>query len=130
MKSLAIISGLLIGISGCTNSTGPTATEKPVFEPLVERDEVVTPSEHRPKDPIETPDQESMSPDEQVTANIRKGMMDSKMSVNLQKIKVNTTDGKVTLTGLVKTLEEKQKAGEIAVQLAGAARVENWIEVE
>ncbi len=90
----------------------------------------MSPSEHRSSSSTQPLDQEKSNSDEQVTADIRKGMMDSKMAVSLEQIKVNTSDGKVTLTGLVKTLEEKQKAGEIAESIAGADHVDNWVEVE
>src|SRR4051794_11794564 len=42
-----------------------------------------------------------------ITANIRKRVVDTKMSVNAQNVKIITQDGKVTLRGPVKSEEEK-----------------------
>lgn len=131
MRSPTTIGLLLLCLPACSETTNQTTNKPPVSETTaVAPETLVTPSEHRPSSPTQPLDQEKPVSDEQVTANIRKAMMDSPMAVPLQKIKVNTNDGKVTLTGLVKTLEEKQKAGEIAETIAGSEQVNNWVEVE
>lgn len=75
-------------------------------------------------------DQNENKADIKVTADIRKRIVDTKMSVNAQNVKVITQDGKVTLRGPVKTQQEKQTIEEIAVNVAGADNVESHLEVE
>ena len=52
-------------------------------------------------------DQNENQKDIDITANIRKRVVDTKMSVNAQNVKIITQDGKVTLRGPVKSEEEK-----------------------
>ena len=68
--------------------------------------------------------------DVQLAADIRKGIMDTKMSMNAQNAKIVVQSGKVTLRGPVKTQEEKDAIGRIAIDVAGAANVDNQLEVE
>jgi hypothetical protein len=68
--------------------------------------------------------------DVQLAADIRKGIMDTKMSMNAQNSKIVVQSGKVTLRGPVKTQEEKDAIGRIAIDVAGAANVDNQLEVE
>lgn len=75
-------------------------------------------------------DQNENKADIDVTANIRKRVVDTKMSVNAQNVKIITQDGKVTLRGPVKSAEEKQQIEEIAKSVAGADKVESLLEVE
>ena len=66
---------------------------------------------------------------EAITADIRKQVVETKMSVDAQNIKIITQDGKVTLRGPVKTEEEKQMIQKIDLDLAGANNVDNQLEV-
>jgi hypothetical protein len=75
-------------------------------------------------------DQNENRKDLDITAEIRKRVTDTKMSVNAQNVKVITQDGKVTLRGPVKSDEEKQRIERIALDVAGAGNVENQLEVE
>jgi hypothetical protein len=68
--------------------------------------------------------------DVQLGADIRKGIMDTKMSMNAKNSKIVVQSGKVTLRGPVKTQEEKDAIGRIAIDVAGAANVDNQLEVE
>ena len=68
--------------------------------------------------------------DVQLAADIRKGIMDTKMSMNAKNSKIVVQSGKVTLRGPVKTQEEKDAIGRIAIDVAGAANVDNQLEVE
>ena len=68
--------------------------------------------------------------DVQLAADIRKGIMDTQMSMNAKNSKIVVQSGKVTLRGPVKTQEEKDAIGRIAIDVAGAANVDNQLEVE
>lgn len=74
-------------------------------------------------------DQGENKADIQITADIRKRVVGTKMSSNAHNIKIITLDGKVTLRGPVTTDEEKQKIDEIATSVAGAKNVDNQLEV-
>ncbi len=65
-----------------------------------------------------------------ITADIRKRVVDTKMSVNAQNVKIITQDGKVTLRGPVKTADEKKRIEEIARAVAGENNVDSQLEVE
>ena len=75
-------------------------------------------------------DQKENKADIATTADIRKQIVDSKMSVDAHNVKVITQDGKVTLRGPVKTAAEKTKIEEIARAVAGGNNVDNQLEVK
>jgi hyperosmotically inducible protein len=64
-----------------------------------------------------------------ITAEIRRQVVDTKMSIDAQNVKIMTQDGRVTLRGPVKTAEEKTQIVDIARRVAGADRVEDQLEV-
>src|SRR6188474_2604278 len=67
-------------------------------------------------DAAKTPiDQNENKTDIGTTADIRKRVVDTKMSVNAQNVKIITQDGKVTLRGPVKSEEEKTQIEKFAV---------------
>lgn len=74
-------------------------------------------------------DQNENKPDIKITADIRKRIVDSKMSVDAHNVKVITQDGKVTLRGPVKTAGEKQHIEGIAASVAGSDKVDSQLEV-
>jgi hypothetical protein len=80
---------------------------------------------------VKTPiDQNENQPDIDVTAKIRQRVVDTKMSVDAQNVKIITQDGKVTLRGPVKTADEKKQIEDIAREVAGASNVDSQLEVE
>lgn len=81
-------------------------------------------------DSAKTPiDQNENQTDINITADIRSRVVDTKMSIDAQNVKIITQNGKVTLRGPVKTDEEKRKIEEIATAVAGAGNVDNQLEV-
>jgi osmotically-inducible protein OsmY len=74
-------------------------------------------------------DQNENQPDIDRTANIRKRIVDRKLSVEATNVKVITQDGKVTLRGPVPTAEEKEAIEQIATDIAGAENVDSQLEV-
>ncbi len=81
-------------------------------------------------DSAKTPmDQNENQKDIDITASIRSQVVDTKMSVNAQNVKIMTQDGKVTLRGPVATPEEKLKIETIARKVAGDAMVDSQLDV-
>ncbi len=82
-------------------------------------------------DAAKTPiDQNENQKDIDITANIRKRVVDTKMSINAQNVKIITQDGKVTLRGPVKSADEKTQIEKLAHEVAGPANVDNQLEVQ
>ena len=82
-------------------------------------------------DAAKTPiDQNENQKDIDITASIRKQVVDKKMSTNAENSKIITQDGKVTLRGPVKSEEEKKQIVDIAVSVAGDGNVTNQLEVQ
>ena len=76
-------------------------------------------------------DQGNSDSDIDITARIRRGILDGKdMSVNGKNVKVVTQNGKVTLRGPVNSSEERQVIGDIANGIALVANVDNQLEVK
>ena len=109
----------------------PTTTERPVAttEPV---DRTNTGVNIRDRDSAaKTPiDQNENKADIQITADIRKRIVATKMSVNAHNVKIITQNGKVTLRGPVTTEDEKKTIDEIAVDVAGANNVDSQLEVK
>jgi len=74
-------------------------------------------------------DQNENKADIDITAEIRKQVVATKMSVNAQNVKIITQDGKVTLRGPVNTAAEKTSIQDIARAVAGNSNVDNQLEV-
>jgi hyperosmotically inducible periplasmic protein len=129
MKLLAIVTVLLILAPGCDQPTtnrpsaaNGSASVQPNNTAVNERDR-----DRETKTPI---DQNENQADVSTTANIRKQVVDTKMSVDAQNVKIITQDGKVTLRGPVDSDQEKQKIEDIARSVAGAGNVDSQLEVK
>ena len=75
-------------------------------------------------------DQKANDADMSRTQEIRKRVVDAKLSTNATNVKVITANGLVTLRGPVKTQAEKEIVVRIARDVAGDANVVDEIEVE
>jgi hyperosmotically inducible periplasmic protein len=75
-------------------------------------------------------DQNENQKDIDVTANIRKRVVDTKLSMNATNVKIITQDGKVTLRGPVKSDAEKKQIETIANDVAGAGNVDSQLEIQ
>lgn len=135
--------GALCGMAmGCNQSNPPassaTSTTEPATRITANRPTISEPMdrtntgvnvrdrESTAKTPL---DQNENKTDIKITADIRKRVVDTKMSVNAHNVKIITQDGMVTLRGPVKTEEEKQAIEQIALAVAGADKVDNQLEV-
>lgn len=133
-------------VAGCVeNPSPPTITNPPA--PVIAPDQPPKPDE-QPSAPVigdptntgvnerdrdgteKTPlDQNENQADINFTAEIRKQVVDAKLSVDAQNVKIITQDGKVTLRGPVATEDEKTRIGEIAEKVSGPGNVDNQLEV-
>ena len=138
-----LLFGALCGMAlGCNQSNPPASSVKSTTEPATS----VTANRSTTTEPIDrtntgvnvrdrdstakTPlDQNENKADIDITAEIRKRVVESKMSVNAHNVKIITQDGMVTLRGPVKTEEEKRTIEQIALTAAGANKVDNQLEV-
>lgn len=75
-------------------------------------------------------DQNENKADIKTTADIRKQVVATKMSVNAHNVKIITQDGKVTLRGPVHTKEEKQTIEKFAAEVVGVNKVDSQLEVQ
>ena len=141
MKCLVFALSCAVAV-GCNDASKPAGTgapsrtdvraEKPVTETNkpTDRDntrENIRDRDHATKTPI---DQNENKKDVNLTADIRKRVVDAKMSTNAHNVKIITQDGKVTLRGPVNSAEEKQQIEQIAEDIAGAGNVDSEIEVK
>lgn len=80
---------------------------------------------------MKTPiDQNENTRDVGITADIRKRVVGLEASVDAHNVKIITQDGRVTLRGPVKTVDEKRRIEEIATEVAGKSNVDNQLEIE
>ena len=131
MRYLSIV--MLIALGGCNeasrSTTGATApTERNAK--VVERDNTGVNERDRAANAKTPFDQNENKADIDITANIRKRVVDTKMSVDAQNVKIITQDGKVTLRGPVKSAEEKKQIEDMAHAVAGADKVDSQLEIE
>ena len=121
----------LVG-SGCADTTLPTSNPVPAQQHPTTLDKDNTGVNDRDRSgAAKTPiDQNENQKDIDVTAAIRKRVVDTKLSVNAQNVKIMTQNGKVTLRGPVKSAEEKKQLEEIAHEVAGAGNVDSQLEIE
>jgi hypothetical protein len=123
---------------GCTENKNPstsgtsttgTPTTVTANKP-VDRDNTAVNARDRDRETKTPIDQNENKDDVKKTADIRKAVVDTKMSTDAHNVKIITQDGKVTLRGPVKSEDEKRQIEEIAVRFAGDGNVINEIEVE
>lgn len=76
-------------------------------------------------------DQGNNKADIATTAQIRKEIIAAKnLSVNAQNVKIITRNGQITLRGMVNTVEEKRRIGQIAERSQHSGSVANQLEVQ
>jgi hyperosmotically inducible periplasmic protein len=129
MRQLALVTVLMIAGTGCDRPAtgGRSATDG---SSSVQPDNTAVNVRDRDRDAKTPIDQNENQADVNTTANIRKQVVDTKMSVTAQNAKIITQNGKVTLRGPVDSQEEKQKIEEIARSVAGAGNVDSQLEVK
>ena len=122
----------ILSVAGCEEKKATTTNSAPgaPTNTAVKRDNTEVNVRDR-SEVAKTPiDQNENQKDIDVTANIRKRVVDTQMSVNAQNVKIITQDGKVTLRGPVKSEDEKAQVEKFAREVAGPANVDNQLEVQ
>ncbi len=123
-----------LALSGCQDTKTPVSPSAPAATTTTaqsaDRDNTAVNVRDRDESAKTPIDQNENKRDVGITADIRKQVVDTKMSVNAQNVKIITQDGKVTLRGPVKSVEEKKKIEEIAAGVAGPGNVDSQLEVE
>jgi osmotically-inducible protein OsmY len=127
MRVFSLLILAVLGIAGCNDAgtpteNGPSGTIAPDNTGVNERDRSST-----AKTPI---DQNENQSDIDITASIRKQVVDTQMSVDAQNVKIITQDGKVTLRGPVANADEKKRIEDIAHKVAGVDKVDSQLEVK
>jgi hyperosmotically inducible protein len=81
-------------------------------------------------DTVTSGDQSESKADIATTAKIRQAVVaDDSLSTSAHNVKIITANGAVTLRGPVKSDEERKKIAAVAEQVAGAGKVQNYLEV-
>jgi osmotically-inducible protein OsmY len=128
----------VIGIAGCSrqSDTSTTSQNPPVVNtdtaaaPTTQPDNTAINTRDRAQDAVTAGTAGQGQADVDIAANIRKQIMNGKMSVAAQNTKIICLSGKVTLRGPVNTQDEKDTIGTIATTVAGSSNVDNQLEVK
>lgn len=76
-------------------------------------------------------DQSNSPEDIKITADIRRAVVaDGSLSMTAKNVKIITAEGMVTLRGPVNSAEEKATIARLAKSAAGAAKIDNQLEVK
>jgi len=121
MKRLPFFLLSALAICGCDRPQTDSSTTTPDNTGVNVRDR-----DGDAKTPL---DQNENRTDIDITAEIRKRVVDTKMSIDAQNVKIITQDRKVTLRGPVKSPDEKKQVEDIARSVAGADKVDSQLEV-
>jgi osmotically-inducible protein OsmY len=125
MKYATLLLAIAVAMSGCdaTKSSTPQETATP------QRDNSMVNQRDRSGTSVTPLDQHENKQDIDITADIRKHVVGSKLSVNARNVKIVTQDGNVMLRGPVATAEEKSTIEAIARKVAGDGKVDNQLDV-
>lgn len=84
----------------------------------------------RDGDTLTSGDQSETEADRTITQKIRQAVVaDDSLSMTAQNVKIITVNGVVTLRGPVKSDQERKNIGAKAMQIAGAGKVQNHLEI-
>lgn len=143
--SLVITSLVALTMCGCNEAnqpvvnSSPSPTETTTSAPITDSSATTSTASKRDNTQVnvrdrsetKTPiDQNENKKDIDITASVRKRVIDTKMSINAQNVKIITQDGKVTLRGPVKSTDEKMQIEKIAQEVAGPSNVTSQLEVQ
>jgi hypothetical protein len=124
VKPLMLFNFLIV--LGCTQAAPLDKSDTAAVDRDNTANNVRDAAEHA-KTPV---DHGSSARDVEITAEIRKRVVELKISVNGQNVKIITQNGQVTLRGPVKSEDEKNQIEKVAADVAGDANVESLLEVE
>ena len=120
MRSLILACALTAMLSSAPAIAGEYAADNSGKNVRDREDQTLTPG-----------DQGESAADREVTANVRKAIVEVEaLSMNAHNVKVITKNGVVTLRGPVKSTSEKASVVAKAQKVAGVKRVDNQLEIE
>jgi len=129
-----------VGLAGCSKSsdssqtTGTTASGTPASDmtstSTTQPNNTGINTRDRAPGAITAGVQGQGKSDVDITADIRRRVMDGKMSVAAQNVKIISMSGKVTLRGPVNTQDERDSIGRMANDVAGQDNVDNQLEIK
>jgi len=128
MKYLLSIAWIAIASIGCDNANR-SSLNTPDNGSMVDRNNTAVNIRDRDSNAKTPLDQNENKKDIGITADIRKQVVDTKMSTDAQNVKIITQDGRVTLRGPVKSPDEKSRIEGIARNVAGDTQVDSQLEV-
>jgi hyperosmotically inducible protein len=103
----------------------------PVFAGEYDADNSAKNARDRGDQAITPTDQGGSAADREVTAKVRKAIVDDdSLSTNAHNVKVITQNGVVTLRGPIKDAAERSSVAAKARKVAGVKRVDNQLEIE
>lgn len=140
MKSALFLLICAMGLASCDQSTDSSQTSSPAApavptndvspNPATQPDNTGINSRDRAPDAITAGMQGQGKTDVQTTAEIRRHIMDAKMSITAQNVKIICRTGRVTLRGPVNSQDEKDAIGRMATDVAGTGNVDNQLEIK
>jgi osmotically-inducible protein OsmY len=112
-------------------STAATAPSAPDADARNAQPDNTKVNERDRNDTLTPTDQNNNQTDLKITQQIRQAVMaDGSLSFTAKNVKIITQNGKVTLRGPVKTVEERNAIEAAARKIAGATQIDNQIEVK
>ena len=115
---------ILLGIAVAAGSAGLASAAD------YEADNTGRNARDRNGDTVTSGDQSETEADRAITQKIRRAVMeDDSLSMSAHNVKIITVNGMVTLRGPVVSESERQAVAAKAVQIAGAKKVQNQLEV-
>jgi hyperosmotically inducible periplasmic protein len=136
VKTLIFLLIAVSGIAGCgqhsdTSTTSQTsAPDNTAVVPTTQPDNTAINTRDQTPGAITAGMAGQGKADVDIAADIRRQIMNGKMSVAAQNTKIICLAGKVTLRGPVNTQDEKDSVGNIANGVAGSSNVDNQLEVK
>jgi hyperosmotically inducible periplasmic protein len=140
MKTILILLICGVGVAGCNQKSDVSQTPTPAASSVLADNTTVAPTTQPDNTAINSRDNTSgaitagsqgeAKSDVDITADIRRRIMDGKMSITAQNVKVVCQNGKVTLRGPVNSQDEKDSIGHMANDVAGPDNVDNELEIK
>jgi len=130
VQGLILIAVSAVGCNDIDRGGSSISPDSTVRKTEVDRNNSAVNARDRSGDAKTPLDQNENKGDIGITADIRKRVVDTKMSSDAHNVKIITQDGRVTLRGPVKSAEEKTNIETIARAVAGDTNVDSQLEVE
>jgi hyperosmotically inducible periplasmic protein len=119
----------IVGCDTANNNDMGNNSRNPTGAKAANRDNTAVNARDRDQSTLTPLDQGQNKEDIAITADIRRRVLEGKMSTNAENVKIITQNGNVTLRGPVSNADEKSKIENIARSVAGDAKVDNLLDI-